>query len=254
MIIALDAGNTNIVMGVIKENKILFTARFATDKKKTVDEYIIFFKTILELHGVVLGEITGGIISSVVPQLTNILRRAVMSISGISPLTVGAGVKTGLNILIDNPKKLGSDMVVDAIAAIHEYGGPLIILDVGTATTISAVDKKGNYLGSVIAPGLNISHEALTAYTAQLPHISLEAPPHAIGKNTVEAMQSGLVMGHASMLDGMIDRVQAELKDPAKIVATGGLAKVLIPLCRHQIIYDNDLLIKGLLLIYQKNK
>lgn len=259
MIIALDAGNTNITLGVIEKKKILFTARFATDTKKTVDEYAVFFKTNLELRGIELSMIEGGIISSVVPTVTNILRRAIEAIAGITPLVVGPGVKTGLNILIDNPKQLGSDMVVDAIAASHEYKGPLIILDIGTATTISALDGKGNYLGSVISPGLNISHEALTSYTAQLPHISLEAPENAIGKNTVDAMQSGLVLGHAAMLDGMIDRVEEEMKiqlktkDTPTVVATGGLARIILPNCRHKIFFDNDLLIKGLLLIYEKN-
>lgn len=253
MIIAIDIGNTNIVMGIIKDDKILLIQRFATDRQRTEDEYAVLLKNILDLHCIEPSGINGGIISSVVPSLTNILKRTIQITLGIVPLVVGPGVKTGLNILIDNPKQLGSDIVVDAIAAMHEYKGPLIILDMGTATTISAVDGKGNYLGRVIIPGLKISHDALTGRTAQLPYISLEAPPCAIGKNTIEAMQSGLIFGHAALLDGMIDRVQKELNGTATIIATGGLAPLIIPYCNHHIIYDDTLLIKGMLLIYKKN-
>lgn len=253
MIIALDTGNTNIVLGIIDHDQVLFSARFATDRGKTEDEYAVFFKNILELHGITSEDLDGGIIASVVPPLTHVLQRAVEMVSGITPLIVGPGVKTGLNILIDNPKQLGSDMVVDAIAAMHDYEGPLIILDVGTATTMSVVDGKGSYLGSVIIPGIRISQEALTSRTSQLPRISLESPSRVIGKNTIEAMQSGLVFGQASLLDGMIDRIEAELGLTTTVVATGGLARIIIPHCHHKIIYDDDLLIKGLMIIYKKN-
>lgn len=253
MIIALDAGNTNIVLGIIENDTVLFSARFATDRGKTEDEYAVFFKNILELHDVNPKEIHGGIISSVVPPLTNVLKRAIQLVSGITTLVVGPGVKTGLNILIDNPKQLGSDLVVVAVAALHEYPGPLILLDMGTATTFSALDAKGNFLGVVILPGVRVSQDALTSQTSQLPHISLEAPAHVIGRNTIDSMQSGLIYGQASMIDGMIDRIQEELDGTATVVATGGLSKQILPHCKHTIHYDNDLLIKGLLLIYKKN-
>lgn len=253
MILALDAGNTNIVLGIVEHDTVLFSARLATDRSKTEDEYAVFFKNILELHNVNPRDIHGGIISSVVPPLTHVLKRAIELVSGTTPLVVGPGVKTGLNILIDNPKQLGSDLVVDAVAALAEYPAPLILLDMGTATTFSAIDARGNFLGVVILPGVRVSQEALSSRTSQLPHISMEAPDHVIGRNTTASMQSGMVYGQASMVDGMIDRIQEELGGTATVIATGGLSRQIIPHCRHKILYDNDLLIKGLLLIYKRN-
>ena len=253
MIIALDVGNTNIVFGIVKGDDVLFSARFATDQRKTEDEYAVFFKEILDLHQIDHQKIKGGIISSVVPPLTRILARAVTLVSGVTPMIVGPGVKTGLNILIDQPRQLGSDMVVDAVAALSLYQPPLIILDLGTASTMSVIDQKGNYIGSVIIPGIRISLDALASRTAQLPRVSLEAPEHVIGRNTVTAMQSGLIYGQASLIDGMIDRIEHELDMQTQIVATGGLSKIIIPHCTHDIHYDQDLLIRGLLLIYRRN-
>ncbi|MEG1873101.1 MAG: type III pantothenate kinase, partial [Ruthenibacterium sp.] len=166
---------------------------------------------------------------------------------------IGPGIKTGLNILIDNPAQLGSDLVVDAVAAIHAYEKPLIIIDMGTATTFSVVDQKGNYLGGVICSGLKISLDALTARTSQLQSIGLEPPKSVIGCNTVDCMKSGAIYGGASMLDGMIDRIQEEMGQKAIVVATGGLGKFVVPYCKHPIIYDDALLLKGLWLIYKKN-
>ncbi len=253
MIIALDVGNTNIVLGIVENDVVRFSARLSTDRSKTEDEYAVFFKNILELHDVNPKEIQGGIISSVVPPLTNVLKRAIELVSGSTPLVVGPGVKTGLNILIDNPKQLGSDLVVVAVAALQEYPAPLILLDMGTATTFSAIDSKGNFQGVVILPGAGVSQDALTNRTSQLPHISLDAPPRVIGRNTIDSMQSGMLYGQASMVDGMIERIQEELDGPATVIATGGLAKQIIPHCKKHILYDNDLLIKGLLFIYKKN-
>lgn len=255
MILALDTGNTNIVIGIVDDNdKILFSARVATDHQKTEHEYAVFFRNIVLMHGIDRHEIDGAIISSVVPQLTEILKRAVRIFCDVDPLVVGPGVKTGLNILIDNPKQLGSDLVVDAVAALAEYKPPLIILDLGTASTMSVIDRQANYRGGVIIPGVRLSLEALAARAAQLQNISMEAPKRVIGTNTIACMQSGLIYGQASMFDGMIDRIEDELGEKATIVATGGLARPVLVHCKHEVIIDDDLLIKGLMVIYRKNK
>lgn len=260
MIFAIDMGNTNIVIGCVNDEKIYFEERLSTDYSKTELEYAIGFKTVLELYGINEEDIKGAIISSVVPQLVNIIKGAVEKIIGITPLIVGPGVKSGLNLLMDQPKEVGSDRVVDAVAAINEYGAPVIIVDIGTATTICVVDDKKNYIGGVILPGVKISLESLVSKTAQLPRISMEAPKRVIGKNTIECMQSGIIYGNASCIDGMLDRVKEELinmggasEQDIKIVATGGLAKVIIPYCKNEIILDNNLLLKGLKIIYDKN-
>lgn len=254
MILAIDIGNTNIVIGGVDDNKIYFVSRLSTDRTKTEDEYAVMFKSILEIHGINLNEFDGVAISSVVPPLTNIMKRSVKILTGLTPLVVGPGVKTGFNIKIDNPAQLGSDLVVGAVAAIALYTKPLIIFDMGTATTICAIDKNSNYLGGIIYPGVKVSLDSLTQRTSQLPAISLEAPAKTIGKNTIDCMKSGVIYGNASMADGMIDRIEAELGEKATVVATGGLSQMILPHCRHKIIFDNDLLIKGLKIIYDKNK
>ena len=211
MILAIDMGNTNIVIGCVDDEKIYFEERLCTDYSKTELEYAIGFKTVLELYNIESEQIHGAIISSVVPQLVNVIKSAVEKIIGITPLIVGPGVKTGLNLLMDQPKQVGTDMVVDAVAAIHEYGAPVLIIDVGTATTISAVDDKKNYVGGAILPGIRVSVDSLVSRTAQLPRISLEAPKSVIGKNTIACMQSGAVYGNASCIEGMVDRIREEL-------------------------------------------
>ena len=255
MILALDTGNTNIVLGIVNDdNEILFSARVATDHQKTEHEYAVFFRNIVLMQGIDRHEIDGAIISSVVPQLTEILRRAVRIFCNVEPLVVGPGVKTGLNILIDNPKQLGSDLVVDAVAALAEYKPPMIILDLGTASTMSVIDAKSNYRGGVIIPGVRLSLEALASRAAQLQNVSMEAPKHVIGTNTIDCMQSGLIYGQASMFDGMIDRIEAELGEKTTVIATGGLARPVLVHCKHDVIIDDDLLIKGLMVIYKKNQ
>ena len=254
MILAIDIGNTNIVIGCIKRNKVLFTERLSTDHTKTVLEYAISFKNVLEMYNLNPSMIDGSIISSVVPPVTNLIRTSVEKITGKSVMTVGPGVKNGLNILMDNPAQVGSDLIVNAVAAIHEHKPPLIIIDMGTATTISVVDKNQNYIGGMIIPGISISLDALTARTSQLPRISLDPPKKTIGKNTIDCMKSGIINGNASCIDGMIDRIEKELGEKATVIATGGLAKSIIPHCLKDIIIDDGLLLKGLWLIYQKNK
>ncbi|MDY5806365.1 MAG: type III pantothenate kinase [Lachnospira sp.] len=256
MILAIDMGNTNIVIGCVDEEKVLFEERLATDLSKTELEYVVIFKTVLELYGIEKEKVTGAIISSVVPQLVNIIKSAVYKLIKVEPMVVGPGVKTGLNILMDEPRRVGSDLIVDAVAAINNYGTPLIVIDMGTATTMSVIDRKGNYIGGVIMPGIKVSVDSLVSRTAQLQRISLDAPDKVIGKNTINCMKSGVIYGNASCIDGMIDRLAEEMGEglsDIKVVATGGLARVILPQCRHNIIQDDELLLKGLKIIYDKN-
>lgn len=254
MILAIDIGNSHIVLGCIEDDRILFEARMATDRIKTSDQYCAELKGLLDLYQVDLKKIDGTIISSVVPPVLNAITESVRKLVGKRCMVVGPGLKTGLNVRIDNPAEVGSDLVVAAVAAMQEYGTPLIIIDMGTATTFSVVDKDKAYLGGAICPGVMISLDALTSRTSQLPGISLNMPKRVIGRNTVDCMQSGLLYGAAAMLDGMIERTEAELGCETKVIATGGLSKFIQPLCRREIIYDEDLLLKGLNIIYKLNK
>lgn len=254
MILAIDMGNSNIVIGCIDDEKSYFEERLSTDKSKTATEYAIGFHTVLELYNIDVSQIEGAIISSVVPPLTNVVKSAVEKIIGKTPLVVGPGIKTGLNLLMDNPKSVGSDLIVDAVAGITEYGAPLILIDMGTATTMSVVDKDNNYVGGVIMTGLRLAMESLSSRASQLFNVSLEVPKNVIGKNTTDCMKSGIILGNAACIDGMIDRLEEELGYPTTVVATGGLAHVVIPLCKHDIIVDDALLLKGLKIIYDKNR
>lgn len=253
MILAVDIGNTNIVLGCIENDETLFEARMATDLIKTSDQYCAELKTMLSLFDVMPEQIDGSIVSSVVPPVLNSFKTAIRKLTGKSCLVVGPGIRTGLNIRMDNPAEIGSDLIVAAVAAIHEHGAPLLLVDMGTATTITAIDADGVYVGGCICPGLKISMEALTGRTAQLPGISLDEPQRAIGKNTRDAMRSGIMLGAAAMLDGLLDRMEAELGVSVKVVATGGIAKFVIPLCRRELIYDRSLMLKGLNLLYSRN-
>lgn len=254
MLLAIDIGNSNIVLGCIEGQTILHEARLATDLIKTSDQYCMDLKNLLSLYEINRTMIEGVIISSVVPPVLNSFKTAVTKLTGIKPMVVGPGIKTGLNILMDNPAQIGSDLVVAAVAALREYPAPLIIIDMGTATTMSVINANRAYIGGCICPGVRISSEALTARTAQLPGISLEAPKRAIGKNTIDSMQSGIMLGAACMLDGMIDRMEQELGQPATVLATGGIARFVIPMCRRTIIFDRNLLLKGLTILYENNK
>lgn len=253
MILAIDIGNSNIVVGCIDDTTTYFVERLSTDNGKTDLEYAIGLKAILELYNISPNSIHGGIVSSVVPPLSNTMSRAVEKVIEKAPLLIGPGVKTGLNITIDNPAQLGSDLVVDAVAAMHQYPVPLIVIDMGTATTMSVIDKDKKYIGGVIIPGLRVATDSLISKTSQLPKISLETPPHAIGKNTIDCMKSGAIFGNAALIDGMIDRIEGELGMTATVIATGGLARFILPHCTHSITYDDALLLKGLQIIYKKN-
>ncbi len=254
MILAIDVGNTNIVMGCIENGKILNVVRVHTEVHCTDAEYAIKLKHILEMYGINPKKFEGAIISSVVPQVTEALKHAVKLVSGIDPMVVGPGMKTGLNVRIDDPSTLAGDLVVGSVAAIAYYGAPVIILDMGTATTMVVVDKTNSYIGGAIMPGVKLAYSALSSGTSLLPDISITAPKKFIGTNTVDSMRSGAVFGSAAMIDGMIDRMEEELGYKCNIIANGGIAQAIVPYCRHEIAVDEDLLLKGLWVIYKKNK
>ncbi len=255
MLLAVDIGNTNVVFGCVTDNdKIVVSERISTNQNATSTEYASLIKNILEMNHFRCEDIDDAVMSSVVPSVTNTIKEAVRKLFEVEAMTAGPGVKTGLNILIDNPRQLGSDQAVDAVAAINTYPAPLIIIDMGTATTISVIDKNKNYLGGLIMTGMGVAADALINRTAQLPKIDFELPPNIIGRNTIDCMKSGALYSNACAIDGIIERIEDELGEPCTAVATGGLASTVIPLCRKKIHIDNDLLIRGLTIIYHKNK
>ena len=253
MILAIDIGNSNIVIGGVEEEKILFEARLRTEATKTSDEYCVDLLTILDVYGVRRENIEGSIVASVVPQVLNSVQTAVRKLIGKAPLVVGPGLKTGLNIQIENPAQTGADLVVGSVAALRCHKAPLIIIDMGTATTIIVLNEKGALIGGAIAPGVKISLDALTDRTALLPGLQLDQPQRVIGRNTIDCMRSGIMIGNACMIDGMIDRMEEELGQKTTVIATGGIAKFVVPLCSHEIIYDKDLLLRGLAILYREN-
>jgi len=254
MILTVDIGNSNIVIGGVEGEDILFEARLRTDATKTSDEYCIDLKSILDIYKVNADAVEGSIIASVVPQVLNSFRTALMKLTGKQSLVVGPGLKTGLNIKIENPAQTGADLVVGCVAALREHKPPMIVVDMGTATTMVVLDKEGALIGGCIAPGVKISMDALTGRTALLPGLQLDQPKNAIGRNTIECMRSGLMLGNACMIDGMVERMEAELGCKTTVIATGGIAKFVVPMCKTPIIYDKDLLVKGLAALYRDNK
>ncbi|MDR1156866.1 MAG: type III pantothenate kinase [Oscillospiraceae bacterium] len=254
MLLVVDVGNSNIVFGCVRGEEISGMFRMETDIHKTEYEYAVAIRQILALDGIDAGDFTGAIVSSVVPPLTNPVRLAVKRITGCDALVVGAGLKTGLNIRIDDPAQLGSDLVATGVAASSMYELPVIIFDMGTATTIGVVDKKANFIGGAIFPGVALSIDALVSSTSQLPKVPIEAPARGISTNTIDCMKSGAIFGTAAMMDGMIDRFEKELGMPARVVATGGLSARVVPYCRHAIVHDETLLLRGLRILYEKNR
>ena len=253
MILAVDIGNSNIVIGGVHNDEILFEARLRTDATKTSDEYCIDLKMLLDVYGIGVAEVEGGIIGSVVPQVLNSMKTAIRKLTGKEPLVVGPGLKTGLQIRIENPNQAGADLVAAAVAALKEYPAPLIVVDMGTATTMTVLDSTGAMIGGCIAPGVKIALDALTERTALLPGLQLDQPKRVIGRNTTDCMRSGVMLGAACMIDGMVDRMEAELGSTAAVVATGSIAKFVVPMCKRPVIYDKDLLLKGLAILYREN-
>ncbi len=254
MILTIDVGNSNIVIGVVDGEKILFEARIRTDATKTSDEYCIDLKNILDIYQIEVEKIEGSIIASVVPQVLNSLQTAVKKLTGKTSLVVGPGLKTGLNILLENPSQTGADLVVGCVAALREHKPPLTVIDMGTATTMVVLDPNGALVGGCIIPGVRISLDALTQRTALLPGLQLDTPKKAVGRNTIDCMRSGIMMGAACTLDGMLERMEQELGYKTTVIITGGLSKFIIPMCKTPMIYDKDLLVKGLAILYRENR
>lgn len=254
MVFTVDVGNTNIVLGGYENDELKFVSRIATEISKMEDQYAMDFKNILKLYGYEPSQVEGAIISTVVPPLASTLKAALRKLFTCKILNVTAGIKTGLNIKIGNPAALGSDLVCGAVGALAKYPAPLIIFDLGTATTISAVDRNGVFIGGSILPGVKVSLKALSANAANLPDIDTElAAEIVIGTNTIDSMCSGIILGNASMIDGMIDRYKEILGEDATVIVTGGLAPSIVKHCRRDVIVDNSLLSDGLYLIYKKN-
>ncbi|MDO5585701.1 MAG: type III pantothenate kinase [Clostridia bacterium] len=254
MILTIDIGNTNIVLGGFDDEKLRFISRISTNAKKTDAEYATKLKSILSLYGVDESEVSGAAISSVVPILTQTMANAIKIVFKVKAVIVGPGIKTGINLLADNPAQVGADLICACVAAAKLYTPPVLIIDMGTATKFMLVDESKSFTGVSIMPGVEISLKALTGGAAQLPQISLVPPKKLLGTNTIDCMRSGIIYGNAAMLDGMIDRIGDEVKSELTIVATGGLSRSIIPYCRHDVILDDDLILKGLLIIYNKNK
>ncbi|GKV57779.1 type III pantothenate kinase [Sporosarcina sp. NCCP-2222] len=253
MILVLDTGNTNIVLGVYEQGVLKYHWRMETYRHKTEDEYAMSVKALFSHVGLEFSDITGIIISSVVPPVMFPLEQMCRKYFDIRPLIVGPGVKTGLNIKYENPREVGADRIVNAVAAIHEYGDPLIIVDFGTATTYCYVNEKGEYMGGAIAPGVGISMEALFDRASKLPRVELVRPEQVIGKNTVAAMQAGIVYGYVGQVEGIVGRIKAQSKVEPKVIATGGLADLIASETDVIDVVDSFLTLKGLHLIYERN-
>lgn len=254
MILAIDVGNSCILLGCIRDGEIVTAARLSTEMKRTEDEYAILIREILAVRGVDVSELDGAILSSVVLPMNAVICRAVELLIGKRPLVVGKGVKTGLNIRIDDPGQVGSNLVVSAVAGMTLCSPPMILIDMSAATTMAAVDRDGHFLGGAILPGVRLSMDALSSGTSQLPRVSLDVPKRCIGTNTVSSMQSGAIFGTAAMLDGMIDRMEEELGESAAVIATGDMAEKVIPCCRRVIRLEPDLLLKGMAVLWEKNR
>ncbi len=254
MILAIDIGNTSIALGGFVDNELKFVVRLSTDVTKTEDEYASKILNILSLHGVERENVEGAIISSVVPPLNAIMKSAIMLAYGVEPLMVCPGIKTGIGILCDSPSSVGADLICSCVAANTLYSAPALIIDIGTATKMIVTNKNGAFIGVSIIPGVMMGLKALANGTAQLPQVGLEAPATVVGKNTVDCMKSGIIFGHASMMDGMIERINAEVGENLPVIVTGGYAKVIVSHCNHEMVIDEYLVLKGLNIIYNKNK
>ena len=254
MILAIDVGNTNIVLGCIEDGQILNIVRLHTDPNQTDAEYAIKLKQLFDLYGVAPAGFEGAIYSSVVPPVNRAMLAAVKAVTGLECMVVGPGVKTGMNLRVDDPGTVAGDLVVGSVAAIACYGAPVIVMDLGTATTITVIDKDSGFRGGAILPGVKLGMAALASGTSLLPDISIVPPKKVIGTNTVDCMRSAAVYGTAAVLDGMIERMEEELGYPCLHVATGGLAQSVVSCCRHEIVCDDDLLLKGLWILWEKNR
>lgn len=254
MLLVIDVGNTNMVLGVYKDTELLDHWRISTDRQRTTDEYGVLIRELFYLNDLRADDINAIIISSVVPPVVPTLERMCQRYFGLSPLLIGPGVKTGMDIRYDNPREVGADRIVNAVAAYEKYGGPVIIVDFGTATTFCAVDAKGVYLGGSICPGIGISTEALVQRTAKLPRIELKRTYSVICRNTIESMQAGVFYGFVGQVEGIVSRMRRELDMSARVVATGGLAVVIAPATKAIDVVEPMLTLEGLRIIYERNR
>ena len=256
MLLAVDIGNTNVTIGLYGNKDLVFLTRLATDTRRTPAQYALEINQIAALKEISMSCVTGAILSSVVPELTDVLVQAIFMLTGQNAKVLGPGLKSGLNIKIDNPAQLGADLVAGAVAAVHLYEMPCLVIDLGTATKISVLDKQGNYRGCTISAGVGLSLDALALSAAQLPTVNLDVPVcPAFGTNTVSSMQAGILLGTASMLDGLCDRIEAELGEEVRtIVATGGRSGNIIKYCKKKPLYEPHLVLEGLRIIYEKNQ
>ena len=254
MLLTADVGNTNIKLGIFDGDELKYKLRVSTDTKKTSDEFAVELYTFFEIYHIAYKDIDGSIISSVVPKVTQPLREAIQIVTGLRSMVVGPGLKTGMDLKIDRPETLGGDIVCGCVGAHEKFGGPVIVIFMGTATVITYVDENFTYHGGIIAPGVGISLDALTSGGALLPDVDLKAPRKVICSNTSDCIRSAMTYGTACMLDGMIDKFEAETGKACKIIATGGLARQIIKNCEHKITFEENIIHDGLNSIYKKNK
>ena len=253
MLLAIDVGNTNTVIGVFRGEDLIADWRLATNAHTMPDEYAVLLSSLLGHRGLAMTDVDAAVMASVVPKVAANLQELLEKYMGVEALVVGPDIETGVHIALENPREVGADRIVNALAAHRLYGGPAIVIDLGTATTFDAVSAAGEYVGGAIAPGLLTSVEALSRYTARLPRVEMARPPRAIGTNTLTAMQSGIILGHACMVEGMVRRIAAELGGDPRVIATGGLCQVIaeeVPLIHTA---DKNLTLKGLKLVYDLN-
>lgn len=253
MILVMDVGNTNIVLGIFDKSRLLHHWRLSTNRRATEDEYGVLVHHLFDMAGIRFEQIEGVIISSVVPPLMFALEQFCVKYLHISPMIVGPGIKTGLNIRYENPREVGADRIVNAVSAIELYGPPLVIVDFGTATTYCYIDESGNYLGGAITPGIGISTEALYQHAAKLPRIELTKPKNIIGRNTVQSMQAGIVYGYAGQVDGIVERIAEQYKSDPHVVATGGLAELIAGESKTIKTVNPLLTLQGLQILYERN-
>jgi type III pantothenate kinase len=254
MLLAIDVGNTNIVYGVFEGERLLHQFRVESARGRTADEYAVQLRALLDMHGVDRNGVHAAIVACVVPSLTEPMVELVRRAFGRDAMVVGPGMRTGMAILIENPREVGADRIADAVAGYDKAKGGVIVVDFGTSTNFDCVTPKGEYLGGVLAPGLQISADALFARAAKLPRVEIAKPPKVVGKNTIHAMQSGIVYGYVGLVDGIVERLKAELAYPCSVIATGGLASLIAPLSKTIAEVDDVLTLVGLRILYDRNR